>query len=138
MEVVLKYVPRDAGRPAMELKVTLPEKAQRRPLRSLRSVVEKAYAKRHGGVPLDDAVGLYTRAGERLDEAAAVGDAVAAGGAVVLRAARGKRAPAPSVAAVGAEEKAPSVAAAVGKENAAVVERKRKRLVRMNVIADPN
>ena len=137
MEVVLKYVPRDAGRPAMELKVTLPEKAQRRPLRSLRSVVEKAYAKRHGGVPLDDAVGLYTRAGERLDEAAAVGDAVAAGGAVVLRAARGKRAPTPSIAAVGEEDKAPSVAA-VGKENAAVVERKRKRLVRMNVIADPN
>ena len=136
MEVVLKYVPRDAGRAAMELKVTLPEKAQRRPLRSLKSVVEKAYAKRHGGVPLDDAVGLYTRAG-RLDESASVAEALGpAGGEVVVRAPRKAPRREPEPAAQPAPAPAPPLRGALrGVEPNRPA---KKRLVRVNIIADPN
>ena len=113
MEVTLKYVPWSG--PAMELRLTLPEKSQEKPLANLLAVVSKAYAKRHGAVEADCAV---YREGARLDLARPVGDALAAGDTVIIRPPR----PAPAAAA-------PVVAARA---------RPRRRLVRVNVVSDPN
>jgi hypothetical protein len=119
MEVVLKYV----GEPPMELKMTLPEKTQKKKLGHLLKIVEKTYKARHG-VPFDDGVQLY-RGGTKLDGDGIVGEVLTHGAELVLRSRK-----------ILTEH--PTAALAVpGKENLAPPKR-RRRLVRMNVIADPN
>lgn len=121
MELVLKYVPPGADAPPMELRLTLPERRLTLPVRSLAAVVEKTYKKRHGAA-LGADVHVYRR-GARVDGAALIVDALETGDALVLRAPKAKEARAVVVA---------------GKENASPPPAKRRRLVRIMVIADPN
>ena len=123
MDVVLKYVPRDAALPPMELRITLPEKTQKRTLENLLKVVAKTYESRHD-TPFDDGVQFYHN-NTKLDGDAVVGEVLTSGAELILR----SRTAAPAAAV------AVAAPAALGKENAP---RKARRLVRVNVIADPN
>ncbi|KAH8073500.1 hypothetical protein JL721_2801 [Aureococcus anophagefferens] len=77
MDVVLKYVPRDAALPPMELRITLPEKTQKRTLENLLKVVAKTYKSRHD-TPFDDGVQFYHN-NTKLDGDAVVGEVLTSG-----------------------------------------------------------
>jgi hypothetical protein len=123
----------------MELRITLPEKTQKRTLENLLKVVAKTYKSRHD-TPFDDGVQFY-HSNTKLDGDAVVGEVLTSGAELVLRSRTAAPAAALAVAAVAAPAAAPAAAvavaapAALGKENAP---RKARRLVRVNVIADPN
>ena len=111
---------------APQVRITLPEKTQKRTLENLRKVVAKTYKSRHD-TPFDDGVQFYHN-NTKLDGDAVVGEVLTSGAELVLRSR--KAAPAAALAVA-----APPALAALGKENAP---RKARRLVRVNVIADPN
>ena len=129
MEVALKYVPHEGA--AMELRVTLPTKAQARAVRTLASVLAKTYKKRHGAA-LEDACAFY-RGGARIEGASRIAETLSSGDELIPRTPR-RAAPALAVA-----KPAPVTAVAIaGKENALAPASKRRRIVRIMVIADLN
>lgn len=135
MEVALKYVPLGTDCPAMELKVTLPEKTQKKCVRKLVDVMEKAYRKKHGA--FDEAC-CVSRNGVRLEGDLVVRDAVKAGDELVIRAAKVGRATAVAVREreESGQEKALAVTSVTQKDvvPASAGRHKRRRLVRMNVL----
>ena len=126
MFVNLKYVSLDATRPAMELRVNVPEKRLGKPVSSLVGVVEKAYGKRHGGVAFDEGCEVY-RDGVRVSGASRCADALCAEDDLVIRARRRKSAAESAPGPVPVPATSPPEA-----------RKRRRKLVRINVIADPN
>ena len=135
----------------MELQAKFGPKHARKPVGCLVDLVSKSYGKRHAR-ELEPECAVF-RGGARLAHDAALGDALASGDAVTVRARR-RIAPETQAAAPRSEafaRRAPDAPATARNEGVAsrapaapragplaAARPRRKRLVRVNLVADPN